>query len=233
MRANDNHQLIDDEEEESEEDEEMLLQGDDESLDQQTLQFTLDPQTHQMLQGGEQVVVFEVVQMNNAESGNEENDTEHAFADASFETPKKGGIITKKALARTGLISHTNGASTSSGKLCSIELNQTKAFANLLRCFSALDNIIIQLQAEDEEAASAIQGDDIIDDPDFTPSRSIKIATLPANVPAAVPPPVIVEDTKSLREQLQKQKDMANCFGFQDDDSEDEAILSMPAAHAQ
>ena len=45
--------------------------------------------------------------------------------------------------------------------------------------------------------------------------------------------PVISDDTKQIREQIQKQKDLAECFGFKDDDEEDEAILSMPAAHAQ
>lgn len=47
------------------------------------------------------------------------------------------------------------------------------------------------------------------------------------------PPPLITEETKNLRDQIQKQKDLADCFGFRDDDEEDEAILSMPAAHAQ
>lgn len=101
------------------------------------------------------------------------------------------------------------------------------------------ENIIIQLQSEGDEAASAIQGDNIIDDndPDYVPSsKSIKITTLPATTlvaSGAVPPPVVAEDTKSIREQMQKKKDMAECFGFKDDDDEDEAILSMPAAHAQ
>lgn len=108
VRANENHQLIDDEEEESEEDDDpdMILPTEDESLDQQTLQFTLDPQTQQMLQGGEQVVVFEVVQMNNNESGNE--DQQNAYAElANFETPKKGAMVTKKALAKA--MATTNG----------------------------------------------------------------------------------------------------------------------------
>lgn len=46
------------------------------------------------------------------------------------------------------------------------------------------------------------------------------------------PPPVMTEDT-GLRNKLEKQRDKAQCFGFKDDDEEDEAILSMPAAHAQ
>jgi hypothetical protein len=212
VRANENHQLIDDEEEESEEDDDpdMILPTEDESLDQQTLQFTLDPQTHQMLQGGEQVVVFEVVQMNNNESGNE--DQQNAYAElANFETPKKGATVTKKALAKA--MATTNGGP------------------------GLENNIIIQLQTEDDEAANAIQEDNIIDDADYTPNRPIKITTLPANAllgpTGAVPPPIISEDTKTMREHLQKQKDMADCFGFKDDDEEDEAILSMPAAHAQ
>lgn len=42
----------------------------------------------------------------------------------------------------------------------------------------------------------------------------------------------IPDDAKAMRES-QKQKDLAECFGFKNDDEEDEAILSMPAAHAQ
>lgn len=236
VRENENHQLIDDEsEEESEEDDEdeMIMPGEgDESLEQSTLQFTLDPQTHQMLQGGEQVVVFEVVQMPGGESGNEgDGTTTYVDNGGLMETPKKATIITKKALRNAALMAaQTNGASTSSGKF---RFNSVRAFdANQAY---HLDNIIIQLQAEDDEAASAIQSDNIIDDPDFSPSKSIKIASLPTTLipPAALPPPVAVEDTRTIRDQLQKQKDMAECFGFKDDDDEDEAILSMPAAHAQ
>lgn len=49
-----------------------------------------------------------------------------------------------------------------------------------------------------------------------------------------MPPPLVIPDeTKLMRDQMQKQRDLAECFGFKDDDDEDEAILSMPAAHAQ
>ena len=63
-RINDSNQLIDEEDEEEEEDS-MIVPN--ESDEEQTLSFTLDPQTQQILQNtnGEQVVVFEVVQLNN------------------------------------------------------------------------------------------------------------------------------------------------------------------------
>ena len=118
--GNDCHQLIDDEdedeeslEEESDEDDDEgtahLIQTrnvsagnttqEDESLDNQTLQFTLDPQTQQMLQG-DQVVVFEVVQMN--EDGEEGTTTLiEAQGDASTPTGKKA---LKKALRTATLV---------------------------------------------------------------------------------------------------------------------------------
>lgn len=68
MRMNDSHQLIDDE---SDENSQMILPNtDEESLDPQTLQFTLDPQTQQMI-SGEQVVVFEVVQINDEDTNSQ------------------------------------------------------------------------------------------------------------------------------------------------------------------
>ena len=97
------------------------------------------------------------------------------------------------------------------------------------------DNIIIQLQAEDEEAANQIDGGNIIDDPDYEPPRKmVKVVGAPpvSNQVSVVPPPIHTED-KRARDQLQKQRDMAQCFGFKDDDDEDEAILSMPAAVSQ
>lgn len=132
-RMNDSHQLID---EESDENSQMVLPNtDEESLEPHTLQFTLDPQTQQII-SGDQVVVFEVVQINNEEESN--STSSHSYA------------------------------------------------------------------AVDQSAASA----------------------------AVVPPPlVITENFKPSRDQ--KLKDVAECFGFKNDDEEDEAILSMPAAHAQ
>ena len=70
-RHNDSTQLIDeeeDEEEDEDEDDQMIVPN--ESDEEQTLSFTLDPQTQQILQNtnGEQVVVFEVVQLNNSNS---------------------------------------------------------------------------------------------------------------------------------------------------------------------
>ncbi|RWS27850.1 zinc finger protein with KRAB and SCAN domains 7-like isoform X2, partial [Leptotrombidium deliense] len=228
-RMNDSHQLIDDEEEEEEETDDESSQiilhntEDENTIDPQTLQFTLDPQTQQMLQG-EQVVVFEVVQLNNAE-GSTDNDTRGSFSNldpAMLEsTPisSKGqkGIKTqlRTATLRNATLLTSNGA-TSSGT----------------------DNIIIQLQAEDEEAANSIQANSVIDDPDYVPNnnKTVAVAQLLTNQSqqaAVSPPPTIYEDNKHLRDHLQKQKDMADCFGFKDDDEEDEAILSMPAAHAQ
>ncbi|OTF78529.1 hypothetical protein BLA29_010606 [Euroglyphus maynei] len=40
-------------------------------------------------------------------------------------------------------------------------------------------------------------------------------------------------ETINYEEQLQKQKDLEACFGFKDEDDEDEIILSMPAVHGQ
>lgn len=65
---NDSHQLID---EESDENSQMILPNtDEESLDPQTLQFTLDPATQQMI-SSEQVVVFEVVQINDEDTNSQ------------------------------------------------------------------------------------------------------------------------------------------------------------------
>ena len=81
-----------------------------------------------------------------------------------------------------------------------------------------------------------IDGSNIIDDPDYEPPRKmVKVMGAPPQVTAqvsVVPPPIVTED-KKVRDQLQKQRDMAQCFGFKDDDDEDDAILSMPAAVAQ
>lgn len=83
-----------------------------------------------------------------------------------------------------------------------------------------------------------IDGSNIIDDPDYEPTTrktSVKVIGAPppvTNQVSVVPPPLQSEDRKA-RDQLQKQRDMAQCFGFKDDDDEDEAILSMPAAVSQ
>jgi len=118
-RVNDSHQLIDDDEEEEEEDEDssqMIVPN--ESDEEQTLSFTLDPQTQQILQStnGDQVVVFEVVQLNNSN-----NDNENALS--TIEQPvmmdqmpllqtsrSKGKGKGRFSLARQ------NGASTSNGQ---------------------------------------------------------------------------------------------------------------------
>ena len=74
-RHNDSTQLIDEEEDEDEDEDSNQMIVPNESDEEQTLSFTLDPQTQQILQNtnGEQVVVFEVVQLNN--NGNNEGDS--------------------------------------------------------------------------------------------------------------------------------------------------------------
>ena len=104
---------------------------------------------------------------------------------------------------------------------------------------SRTENIIIQLQ-EDEEAVNQIDGN-IIDDPDYEPTRGklVKVVTTSGQTVSmttphqAVPPPLVLDGDKKIRDQLQKQKDMASAFGFKDDDEDDDAILSMPAAISQ
>ncbi|RWS04673.1 Zinc-finger double domain containing protein 12-like protein [Dinothrombium tinctorium] len=221
-RINDTHQLIDDEEESDESSQIILPNTDDDTIDPQTLQFALDPQTQQMLQG-EQVVVFEVVQLNNTE-GSTGDDTRSSFSNLdpallestpiSSKASKSVKTQLRAATLRNATLLTSNGASS-----------------------SGTDNIIIQLQAEDEEAANSIQTDNVIDDSDYVASnKPVAIAQLLTNQTQQTtvsPPPCIYDENKQLREQLQKQKDLADCFGFKDDDEEDEAILSMPAAHAQ
>lgn len=81
----------------------------------------------------------------------------------------------------------------------------------------------------------------IIDDPDFEPPRGklVKVVTTTGQTVSmstphqAVPPPLVTDGEKKIRDQLQKQKDMASAFGFKDEDDDDDAILSMPAAISQ
>ena len=190
--------LIDDDEEEEEETDEDEMDESGLMDGSQTVSFTLDPQTQSMLTGDDgQVVVFEVVQMP-GEDGGEEGQTFEAV-----ETPKRGyaGKNRSKAV-RTAVLSQSNGNSTSGD-----------------------NNIIIQLQTEDDEAANTITGS-IIDDSDFEPTRRVAKSSAASSVPA----PLGVED---VRDKLQKQRDLAQCFGFKDDDEEDDAILSLPASAAQ
>lgn len=87
------------------------------------------------------------------------------------------------------------------------------------------------MAAEDEEAANAIQeNDNIIDDPDYLPGKATIRLTSASSTPntsmithasisstsssSVPPPPLFTDETKQLREQLQKQKDLAECFGF-------------------
>lgn len=198
-RISESNQLLDDEEEEEDEDEDensQMLVPQNESDEEQTLQFTLDPQTQQILQSSEQVVVFEVVQLNNSNNENEGSYTtiEHPVMMEQMPVlpPTRKGRKTRPVTIAT----RQNGSSVSS------------------------DNIIIQLSAEDEEAASTIQNNDnILDDPDYSP-KNIRLTTsgstpLLTQTPTALPPPpIFTDETKQLREQLQKQRDLAECFGF-------------------
>ena len=120
--------------EESDENSQIIMPNtDEESLDPQTLQFTLDPQTQQMI-SGEQVVVFEVVQLNSGE----ENDSQTSYAtldqtgassaiilDQSSLSNKKprtailttsGSKIRTATLRNASVITSTNGTPAKSGK---------------------------------------------------------------------------------------------------------------------
>lgn len=175
----------------------------------QTVSFTLDPQTQSMLTGDDgQVVVFEVVQMPGEEGQGEVGQTFEAV-----ETPKRGFVAKSRSKGvRTALLSQSNGNST-----------------------TGENNIIIQLQTEDDEAANTITGNtitgstitgNIIDDSDFEPSRRINKSS------PSLPPPLTHQDSSHVTK-LAKQRDLAQCFGFKDDDDEDDAIISMPASAAQ
>ena len=148
LRSNENHQLIDDEEEE-EDDEDTILPGfsvDENTLDSQALHLTFDPQSQQML-NGEQVVVFEVVQVNenNGHSDQQQNST----------------ITVGKS------------------NLKAVSLDN--------------ENYIIQLQSEDDQAATQIEENSaIVDEPNHL---------------------------KSNRKQS-NQNDVSNCFGFEDEDED-------------
>lgn len=124
LRFNEDMTLIDDEEEEEEEtdeeeedeDDSQVMAGnpEDESLDQQTLSFTLDAQTLSGLSGGgDQVVVFEVVQMGTQDTeGGESAQIFEAQTTDQLTTPVKK--VTRRGKSqRSAIIS--NGASTSTG----------------------------------------------------------------------------------------------------------------------
>ena len=53
------------------------------------------------------------------------------------------------------------------------------------------------------------------------PKATVRLSSNPGTSSALIsqttsipPPPIYNEDTKQLREQIQKQKDLADCFGF-------------------
>lgn len=213
-RNNDSTQLIEDEEEEEEEDEDeedssqMLVPN--ESDEEQTLSFTLDPQTQQILQNtnGEQVVVFEVVQVNN--NGQETDSTtlpdNQMLVDHVIQA--KGKAKARYAIGRQ------NGANG-----MTFPLTWVQSFADR---YSSTDNYIIQL-TEDAEAANTIEEDNIIEDPDYQPKPLAKLtagastsaaSALISQATSIPPPPIVNDDNKYLRDQLQKQKDLADCFGF-------------------
>ena len=163
LRSNDNHQLIDDEEEDEEED--TMLPGfnvDETTLDSQALHLTLDAQSQQIL-NGEQVVVFEVVQVNE-NSGVHSDEQQYATIDG-----EQIAISTQK------LKSATVGKS----NLKAVSLAEN-------------ENYIIQLQSEDDAAATQIEENS-----------------------------TIIDET-SVKKPFDKssQNDISNCFGFKDEDED-------------
>ncbi|KAK4337130.1 hypothetical protein RND71_043889 [Anisodus tanguticus] len=167
LRSNDSHQLIDEEEEED-----NVLPNfnvDETTLDSQALHLTFDPQTQQML-NGEQVVVFEVVQVNNNEnSGVTAEEQQYATIDSD-----QVSINSQKLKSTTATSSKSN-----------------------LKTVNIEENYIIQLQTEDETAATQIEENS-----------------------------TIVDETNIKNKQFDKsnQNDISNCFGFKDEDDDDHTI---------
>lgn len=235
LRANDSHQLIDDEEEE---DEDIMLSNsasqsmDENTLDAQSLQFTLDPQTQQML-SGEQVVVFEVVQLNNGESASGTS-VEHGNDGSNAQFALDGTQLqlthSKNSNGKSTLIATQAGSNKSGVRTLRLDTSQLKSG----------DNYIIQLADDDDDGAVMEdsehhhhhQTQHLLDD---TAEFTLINGKTAGQTQQPAPPPLVLNDdsSKHVREQLQKQKDFSDCFGFKDDDDEDDAILSMPAAHAQ
>ena len=116
IRVNDSHQLIDDEEED---DTTSHMIVPNESDEEQTLQFNLDPQTHQMLTQGntDQVLVFEVIQCN-ANTNCDGESSMSSIEPSSIGLTDSSGILppvrSKKARGRY-TIGRQNGGSTSNG----------------------------------------------------------------------------------------------------------------------
>jgi len=132
-RSNDNHQLID--EEEDEEDTNLpSFNVDETTLDSQALHLTLDAQSQQLL-NGEQVVVFEVVQVNE-NSGVNSDEQQYATIDG-----EQIAISTQKLKTAT--------VSKSSIKAVSLGENE---------------NYIIQLQSEDDAGAQIDENSTIVDE---------------------------------------------------------------------
>lgn len=134
LRSNDNHQLIDEEE-----DEDTILPSfnvdESTTLDSQALHLTFDPQSQQML-NGEQVVVFEVVQVNENSGVNSEDGQQYATIDG-----EQVAISTQKLKTATV------------GK-----------GSNLKAVSIDNENYIIQLQSEDDQAANQIEDNNTIVD---------------------------------------------------------------------
>lgn len=133
LRSNDNHQLIDDEEES----EDTILPGfdvDETTLDSQALHLTLDANSQQLL-NGEQVVVFEVVQVNE-NSGVHSEDQQYATIDGD-----QIAISTQKL--KTATVGKSN--------LKAVNLAQS-------------DNYIIQLQSEDDAVVTQLDENSTIID---------------------------------------------------------------------
>ena len=162
LRSNENHQLIDDEEED--EDEESNLPGfsvDESTLDSQALHLTFDPQSQQML-NGEQVVVFEVVQVN---ENNGVGSDEPQYATLGGE---QVAISTQKLKAAT--VGKSN--------LKAVSIDNENSY-------------IIQLQSEDDQAATQIEEHS-----------------------------AIVDEPNNVKSKQSNQNDISNCFGFKDEDED-------------
>ena len=162
LRSNENHQLIDDEEED--EDEDSVLPGfsvDESTLDSQALHLTFDPQSQQML-NGEQVVVFEVVQVN---ENNGVSSDEPQYATLGGE---QVAISTQKLKAAT--VGKSN--------LKAVSIDNENSY-------------IIQLQSEDDQAATQIDEHS-----------------------------AIVDEPNNVKSKQSNQNDISNCFGFKDEDED-------------
>lgn len=182
---------------------------------QQTISFSYDPQNNQLLQvnGEGQVVVYEVVPLpaENQPEGDQQADPNRVdlVENQNAPTNKPESTEHPSTPLRRSTRSAARGASSAT------PTNQQSSSQA-----TATTNSTITVQASNGSRGSALG------------------ATVSATTPAGNKQTVmIVHDTsmseveKQMREHLEKQKDVSECFGFKDDDEEDEAILSIPATH--